>query len=184
MRHYEVTFIIDPVLSDDERKSIVQFYADYLRKEKCEIVHIDEMGLVPLAYTIAKRQSGYYVCIEWHCEDPSFLVKFELALRRDERILRFLTVALDKFGVKYNEDKRAGKIGKKKKDKAAKAKPADTAAAAVAEPKAEVAAAVTAEPEIEIPAELLPADLVEEDAELIVPEDPELLKILDKGDEV
>lgn len=180
MRHYEVTFIIDPVLSDDERKSIVQFYADYLRKEKCEIVHIDEMGLVPLAYTIAKRQSGYYVCIEWHCEDPSFLVKFELALRRDERILRFLTVALDKFGVKYNEDKRAGKIGKKKKDKAAKAKTADTAAATVAEPKAEVAA----EPEIEIPAELLPADLVEEDAELVVPEDPELLKILDKGDEV
>ena len=36
----------------------------------------------------------------------------ELALRRDERIMRFLTVNLDKYGVKYNADKRAGKIGK------------------------------------------------------------------------
>jgi len=167
MRHYEVTFIIDPVLSDDERKSIVQFYADYLRKEKCEIVHIDEMGLVPLAYTIAKRQSGYYVCIEWQCEDPSFLVKFELALRRDERILRFLTVALDKFGVKYNEDKRAGKIGKKKREKATKAKPV------------EVAAVAAVEADVEIPEELLVPGIVEEE-ETLTPDDPELLKILDK----
>jgi len=45
--------------------------------------------------------------------------RLELALRRDERIMRFLTVRLDKYGVKYNEDKRKGLIGKivKKKDK-------------------------------------------------------------------
>ena len=40
----------------------------------------------------------------------------ELSLRRDERIMRFLTVRLDKYGVKYNEDKRNGLIGKKKEE--------------------------------------------------------------------
>ena len=38
----------------------------------------------------------------------------ELAFRRDERIMRFLTVKLDRYGVKFNEDKRSGLIGKKK----------------------------------------------------------------------
>ena len=41
--------------------------------------------------------------------------KLELALRRDERIMRFLTVKLDRYGIKYNEDKRNGLIGKVQK---------------------------------------------------------------------
>ena len=43
------------------------------------------------------------------------ITKLELALRRDERIMRFLTVKLDKYGIKYNEDKRNGLIGKVQK---------------------------------------------------------------------
>jgi len=39
--------------------------------------------------------------------------KLELAMKRDERIIRFLTIKLDRYGVKYNDDKRNGKIGKK-----------------------------------------------------------------------
>ncbi len=173
MRHYEVTFIVDPVLSDDERKAIVQFYADYLRKENCEIVHIDEMGLHPLAYPIAKRQSGYYACIEWTCEDASFLVKYELAMRRDERLLRFLSVKLDKYGVKYNEDKRAGKIGKKKKEKTTKPRTSEApvaaatpAPAAAVEPAPVVAAApapaAAVEPVVE-PEEVVPPTPIAEE---------------------
>ena len=45
MRQYEVTFIVDPVLSSDEAKATVQTYSDLLKDEGCEIVHIDEMGL-------------------------------------------------------------------------------------------------------------------------------------------
>jgi small subunit ribosomal protein S6 len=52
-------------------------------------------------------------------DNQKFNTKIELQLRRDERIMRYLTIALDKYGVKFNEDKRAGKIGtvKKKADK-------------------------------------------------------------------
>ena len=42
------------------------------------------------------------------------MAKFELNLKRNERLLRFLTVKLDKYGIKYNDDKRSGRIGKKK----------------------------------------------------------------------
>lgn len=119
MKQYELTFIIDPVLSSDELKAIAQTYIDFITKAGGEIVHVEETGLRALAYSINKRSSGVYYTIEYRIDDAKFNSKIELQLRRDERIMRFLTIALDKYGVKYNEDKRAGKIGtvKKKTDK-------------------------------------------------------------------
>jgi small subunit ribosomal protein S6 len=119
MKQYELTFIIDPVLSSDELKAVAQIYIDFITKAGGEIVHVDEPGLRALAYAINKRSSGVFCTIEYKIEDSKFNPKIELQLRRDERIMRFLTIALDKYGVKFNEDKRAGKIGtvKKKADK-------------------------------------------------------------------
>lgn len=115
MKSYEITFIVDPVLSGDEIKATAQTYVDQLKEVGATIVHVDEMGLRQLAYPINKRSSGVYYTVEFTIEDGSPIDKLELALRRDERIMRFLTVRLDKYGVKYNEDKRKGLIGKVKK---------------------------------------------------------------------
>jgi small subunit ribosomal protein S6 len=121
MRQYEVTFIVDPVLSGDEIKEAAQTYVDLIGNENNKIVHVDEMGLRQLAYPINKRTSGVYYCVEFQNEEGSFIPKMELAFRRDERIMRFLTVKLDKYGVKYNDDKRNGLIGKKRAKEAPKA---------------------------------------------------------------
>lgn len=135
MRNYEVTFIVDPVLSADEIKATGSTYVEHLENAGCKIVAVDEMGLRQLAYPIKRRNSGIYYCIEFTSETGTFIDKLELALRRDERIMRFLTVALDKYGVKYNEDKRNGLIGKKrKKDTAEAAAPAKAAPAKAAAP--------------------------------------------------
>ena len=126
MRNYETTFIVDPVLSTEDIKSTAQTYVSGLQQEGCEIVFVDEMGLRTLAYDINKRSNGVYYSIEYKAPDGAFLRNFELGLKRDDRILRFLTVSLDKYGVQYNADKRAGKIGKakrKKQDKPAKNEP-------------------------------------------------------------
>ncbi len=117
MRNYEVTFIVDPVLSGDEIKATAQTYVEHLEKEGCKIVHFDEMGLLQLAYPINRRSSGIYYCIEFEIATGALIDGLELAFRRDERIMRFLTVSLDKYGVKYNDDKRKGLIGKSKKKK-------------------------------------------------------------------
>lgn len=152
MRNYEVTFIVDPVLSGDEIKATAQTYVDRLQAEGCTIVHVDEMGLRALAYPINRRSSGVYYCIEFQVETEggAFLTAIELALKRDERLLRFLTVQLDKFGVKYNDDKRKGLIGSKKKrqpervvaEPAAQPRAAEAAPAKAEAPKAPVAAPV------------------------------------------
>ena len=127
MKQHEVTFIVDPVLSGDEIKATAQTYVDLITKEGCEIVHMDEMGLRQLAYPINRRTSGIYYCIEFKSPNGTVIDKFELAFRRDERIMRFLSVRLDKYGVKYNEDKRNGLIGSKKKKKESEPAKAETA---------------------------------------------------------
>ncbi len=113
MRHYEVTFIVDPVLSGDEVKSTAEAISRDLSGHGCKIVAVDEMGLRQLAYPINRRTSGIYYCIEFATEQADWIAKFELGLKRNEKLLRFLTVKLDKFGVKYNDDKRNGRIGKR-----------------------------------------------------------------------
>lgn len=113
MRQYEITFIIDPVLPGDEIQAAAKAYKKFLESEGCNIVYEDDMGLRQLAYPINKRNSGVYQSIEFQTETGAVIPKIELAFRRDERIMRFLSVKLDKYGVQYNEDKRNGKIGKK-----------------------------------------------------------------------
>jgi len=146
MKNYEVTFIVDPVLSGDEIEATAQTYVNYLEKVGCHIVHVDKMGLRPLAYEIKRRSSGVYFCVEFNSNNGDYMDEFELALRRDERLLRFLTVALDKFGVKYNEDKRNGLINKKKK--AGSESKSVSVAAPVAAPAATETPAPAAEPEV------------------------------------
>ena len=114
MNHYEVTFIVDPVLSGDEIKSTAKTYADLLVDGGCKIVAQDDMGLLQLAYPINKRSTGVYYSTEFQAENGNIIPRMELAMKRDERIMRYLTIALDKYGVKYNQDKRDGKIGKAK----------------------------------------------------------------------
>jgi small subunit ribosomal protein S6 len=131
MRSYETTFIVDPVLPGDEIKAAANNYVEWLKANGCEIVNVEEIGLRQMAYPIKKRQAGVYFCIEVQSERGEFINKFELALRRDEKVLRFLTCALDKHGVKYNADKRAGTVGNRR----ATAEAAAAAAAAEAAAK-------------------------------------------------
>ncbi len=150
MPHYEVSFIVDPVLSGDEVKSTVSIYKDMIGNEGGQIVHVDEMGLRALAYPINNRSTGVYFCIEYVMENSAFNGKMELALKRDERVMRYLTIKLDKFGVKYNEDKRNGKIGKRvKKEKPAEARSSEPYVRAVPQAPVAAAAVVNEEPIID-----------------------------------
>ena len=112
MRTYEVTFIVDPVLSTEEIKATAENYIDHLKSENCEIVHLEDIGLRQLAYPISKRSTGVYYSLEFKSETGDIVKKLELALKRDERVIRYLLVKLDKFGIQYNDDKRNDRKGR------------------------------------------------------------------------
>ena len=114
MKHYEINFIVDPILSNDETAKVSKRYQKMLTDAGASITAVDELGLRQLAYQINRRSTGIYFCVEFSAPKGHMIADVELAMRRDDSILRFLTVSLDKYGVKYNDDKRAGKIGKKR----------------------------------------------------------------------
>ena len=105
MNQYETVFILTPVLSDEQMKEAVKKYEDQLTQNGAEIVHEENWGMKKLAYPIQKKSSGFYQLIEYKAEG-NVIADVETELKRDERVLRFLTVKLDKHAVAYNEKKR------------------------------------------------------------------------------
>jgi small subunit ribosomal protein S6 len=94
-----------PVLSDEQMKEAVKKYQDLLTNQGAEIIHEENWGLKKLAYPIQKKASGFYYLIEFRAEGE-VVETLETAYRRDERMLRFLTVKLDKFAQAYSEKRR------------------------------------------------------------------------------
>ena len=105
MNQYETVFILTPVLSEDQMKETVKKYEDQLTNNGAEIVHEENWGMRKLAYPIQKKSTGFYQLIEYKAEGY-VIADVETELKRDERVLRFLTVKLDKHAVAYNEKKR------------------------------------------------------------------------------
>ena len=106
LNRYETVFIKTPVLSEDQAKETVTKVRDFLNVEGAKIIHEENWGLRKLAYPIQKKTTGYYHLIEFEAEGET-ISKLEIQYKRDERILRFLTMKMDKHAVAYAEKKRA-----------------------------------------------------------------------------
>ena len=108
LNQYETVFITTPVLSESQMKETVDKFKKILTDNGSEIVHEENWGLRKLAYLIQKKSTGFYYLIEFRAEGE-LIRKFETEFKRDERIIRFLTTALDKYAVEYANKKRAKK---------------------------------------------------------------------------
>ncbi|MFO7978853.1 MAG: 30S ribosomal protein S6 [Bacteroidales bacterium] len=115
VRQYETVFIMTPVLSDEQMKETVSKFQEYLKAKGAEIVYEDQWGLRKLAYPIQKKSTGFYHLIEYKA-DTQLVADFEVELKRDERVIRFLTSVLDKFSLAYNEKRRREKESAKSEE--------------------------------------------------------------------
>ena len=105
MNHYETVFILTPVLSDAQMKEAVEKFTKVLTDNGATIVNEEMWGLRKLAYPIQKKSTGFYTLVEFDAA-PATIKKLETAYRRDERVLRFLTVRLDKYAAEYAAKRR------------------------------------------------------------------------------
>lgn len=119
LKQYETVFILTPVLSQDQLSEAVEKFKKIISASGgSKIVFENNWGLRKLAYPIQKKNTGFYYLVEFRAEGE-VISKLELEYKRDERVLRFLTVALDKHAIAYNEKKR--KNAELKKQEAAAA---------------------------------------------------------------
>ena len=105
MNHYETVFILTPVLSDVQMKEAVEKFKSFLAQNGVEMINEELWGLRKLAYPIQKKSTGFYCLFEFKGE-PTIVKKLEVAFRRDERVMRFLTFRLDKYAAEYAEKRR------------------------------------------------------------------------------
>ena len=115
MNHYEAVFILTPVLSDVQMKEAVEKFKSLLEQEGAEIVNVENWGLRKLAYPIQKKSTGFYNLIEFNAESP-IVDKLEIQFRRDERVIRFLTIKMEKYAIEYAEKRRKIKSSKEVKE--------------------------------------------------------------------
>ncbi len=105
-----------PVLSEEQMMDTVTKFKKILTDNGSELVHENNWGLRKLAYPIQKKNTGFYYLIEFKAAGE-LINKLEIEFKRDERVLRFLTIRLDKHSIAYAEKKRKNAALKKEEEK-------------------------------------------------------------------
>ena len=113
LNRYETVFILTPVLSDVQMKEAVDKFKALIVEAGGKMVNEENWGLRKLAYPIQKKSTGFYQLFEFEAAGES-IEKLELAFRRDERVIRFLSFRLDKYATAYAEKRRSTKKEKEK----------------------------------------------------------------------
>ena len=102
---YETVFILTPVLPEQQMTETVEKFKALLTEKGAELLNEENWGMKKMAYPIQKKSTGFYTLLEFKAE-PEVIERLEVAYRRDERVLRYLTVKLDKYAAQYAEKRR------------------------------------------------------------------------------
>lgn len=95
---YESVVIINAALEDEQVEATISRLQEVITTHGGEILEIDRWGRKRLAYPIQKAKSGYYVIFRFIA--PTDLIStLERNYRLDENVIRYLTIALDKFAL-------------------------------------------------------------------------------------
>jgi small subunit ribosomal protein S6 len=112
MNSYETVFILTPVLSEEQAKEAVQKFESQISSLGGKVKHSESWGLRKLAYPIQKKSTGFYFLTEFQAPG-SAIGELEVAYKRDERVMRFLSVRMDADHITYAESRRK-RLGAKK----------------------------------------------------------------------
>jgi|TARA_B100001142_G_scaffold330265_1_gene397440 small subunit ribosomal protein S6 len=96
---------MNPVLSEEQMRETVKMFTDNLKDKKAQILNEEYWGLKKLKYPIQKKNTGFYYFIEFEAEG-SAISELEILFKRDERVMRWLTIRLDKYSIEYSERRR------------------------------------------------------------------------------
>lgn len=109
---YELMYIINPVLNEEQTKDIVQRVTAYLSDNGAQVAEVNETGSQRLAYPIEKKRNGYYVVVNFRLPGGDGLTKIDRALRINDDIMRHLVLRYDaKMERHYNQQKGGVAVG-------------------------------------------------------------------------
>ncbi|HEX7185145.1 MAG TPA: 30S ribosomal protein S6 [Thermoanaerobaculia bacterium] len=96
MRTYELIFVVDPRVSDEDVVTMIHDYRQMITAGGAEVTSEENWGRRKLAYPIDKLNEGKYVLFHISSEKgKTSLPEVEHRMRQNDKILRFLTVRTD-----------------------------------------------------------------------------------------
>jgi small subunit ribosomal protein S6 len=98
-RPYETTFIVNASLDDSLIEGVISKVQDQITKNGGEVTAVQRWGRKRLAYPIAKKNNGFYVCVEFSSAGD-LVTKLAKFYHLEENILRYLTIQVTKQMIK------------------------------------------------------------------------------------
>ena len=103
MRYYEMIYIANPNLEDEDLSRLVGVTKDILKKRSGELLYDEVMGKKRLAYPVEKQRYGTYILLQFK-GDGLGNVQLNRDLELNEDILAHMIVTIDE------EDVRQAKV--------------------------------------------------------------------------
>ncbi len=94
MRRYETFIILDPDLTEDLRRPVIDRVKEVMAQMGGTLLRMEEWGSRRLAYAIRKKERGYYVRFDF-CGSGQLVNEMERFFRIDERVLKHMSVLRD-----------------------------------------------------------------------------------------
>lgn len=99
---YETTFIVNASLEDPQIESVIARVQEAIAKAGGEVTALNKWGRKRMLYAIKKKNNGFYVNIEM-LAPPTLAKELERFYILEEPIIRFLTIRVDKRGLKARQ---------------------------------------------------------------------------------
>jgi small subunit ribosomal protein S6 len=93
MRYYETIFILNPNLSEEDSREVLNKFTGMVEKQKGVLVRVEEWGNQKLAYVVKKFEKGFFVLMNY-CGMPGLVAEIEREMKLDDRVLKYQTVKL------------------------------------------------------------------------------------------
>jgi small subunit ribosomal protein S6 len=106
-RDYELALIINPEVSEEETRAVLDRVEQIVATYGGQIVRVNQWGRRRLAYPIERHRDGFYVFIDMILT-PETVIELERTLKVSETVLRHMTKKRDsKVVQKEREDREA-----------------------------------------------------------------------------
>lgn len=107
--YYELTYIVNPVLEEEQTKETVKKFTTFLEENGAVIDEQDEWGIQRLAYEMDGKGSGYYVNT-YFTATGEIIAKLERLFQIDDNIMRYLTLKYDHKMLRHRELQKKGEV--------------------------------------------------------------------------
>ena len=106
MREYELMFVIDPRLTDEEIVALTDQYKEMIQTAGGDVWREESWGKRKLAYQINKLSEGSYMLFHIRTDDGGVFNEVEQRMRQNEQVLRYMTVRTDAGRLRHRQSKQ------------------------------------------------------------------------------